>query len=478
MGKMTRVGLDARYSAGFALIEMIGVLAIMAILAGAMAPFLLNQIDNTQGDAEQLALEAIAEGVRQYYLDESVPANYGNLPVPSSPPPWPAWPAAGNWADALAPNDPDPLVRDYVSGIAADVVTNNRDVVRLYVREYDSFAAIPRVSIISHLMVGGAAPTDLPDICVGNAQVAEDPCGDSPGLTTDDMPDGIANGLIKVVNLNLAQERSVIIERVKNRYLSPAVEFFESLPNDVCKGIPDRDFAPANVHDLVTVLALPGVNGILSLGPPAVGVVELNDFWGQPIKVSKFNSRIIIWSDGPTGLDAVTPGDALANPLYMTATCAPGSDVLEQLEEIADTVVGYTATQNPVVLPAVPDWDTDVGLSATDIADPWGTAISYTTAAGSFTLTSYGADAAVGGDDDVPITKSSGKLVGLFAAMGRGYPEPDPSPDYGNCAAVDVWMTTAPPTGGGCNTALGYLINASNCNPAIAYDQECAVAGY
>ncbi|HAC34818.1 MAG TPA: hypothetical protein DCF45_09900, partial [Gammaproteobacteria bacterium] len=50
---------------GFALIEVIGVIAVMAILAGAMAPFLLQVLDRGEGDAEQAALEAIAEGIRQ-----------------------------------------------------------------------------------------------------------------------------------------------------------------------------------------------------------------------------------------------------------------------------------------------------------------------------------------------------------------------------------------------------------------------------
>ena len=165
------------------------------------------------------------------------------------------------------------------------------------------------------------------------------------------------------------------------------------------------------------------------------------------------------------------------NPLYLTANCAPGSDVTEQLNEIANAVTGYAATQNPIVLPAVVGWNATAGLSAAEILDPWGTAITFTTVTGSFTLTSLGPDAGAGGGDDIGLTKSFSELVGLFAAMGRGYDTVapvSPSGNYANCAAVDAWMAGA----GGCDTALGYLINASNCNTAIAYDQECTVAGY
>ncbi|RLA17842.1 MAG: hypothetical protein DRQ60_00940 [Gammaproteobacteria bacterium] len=61
--------------------------------------------------------------------------------------------------------------------------------------------------------------------------------------------------------------------------------------------------------------------------------------------------------------------------------------------------------------------------------------------------------------------------------MGRGFgAEPvSPSVNYANCGAVDGWMT-AP--GNNCNTAINYLINASECDIAIAYDMECTVAGY
>ena len=149
---------------GFALIEVIGVIAVMAILAGAMAPFLLQVLDRGEGDAEQAALEAIAEGIRQHYLDESS-ANYGTLPA--------------NFAAIVG----------YAGNSLNDLTTNGRGVGRLYASNGANLSQIPQVTVATHLLVGGAAPTAM--ACAGSAEIAVDPCGDSPGATTDDMPAGI-----------------------------------------------------------------------------------------------------------------------------------------------------------------------------------------------------------------------------------------------------------------------------------------------
>lgn len=468
MGKMTRVGLDSRYIGGFALIEMIGVLAIMAVLAGAMAPFLLNQIDNSEADAEQLALDAIAEGIRAYFLDENA-ATYGSLP-----------------ANLTA------LAGSYVGANAADLTTNGRDVNRLYASNGANLATIPQVSVVSHLLLGGAAPTAIAAGCIGSAQVAVDPCGDSPGgvgVTTDDMPAGISNGLIKVVNLNLAEERAKIIFTEKRRFLDPAAEAFTNLPNDVCQGITaNTDFtAPTDLSAITAITA-------------AYPNIQTVDSWGTRLRVNKFVDRIVVWSEGPTALAAIDPP---VNPLFATTACAPGSDVNEQLEQIADSVVGTMLAQvpGPISLPATL---VAAGVSSADDDDPWGNSINFvagrnsysnggviTAEPNSFVIWSNGPDGVNNstGGDDVWLNRRAGEISGIFGMLGRSYvtSEPgSPSAQY-DCTGspaplpVDNWLEDLPsdlPPGGGCKTALGYLINASECNIAIAYDQECTVAGY
>ena len=427
---------------GFALIEMIGVIAIMAILAGAMAPFLLNQIDNSDADAEQLALEAIAEGVRQYYRDASV-ATYGTLP-----------------ANLAA------LSGTYVAASGTGLTESVRGIDRLYANNLADLTSIPQVTILSHLLVGGAAPTGLAATCIGIAQVAEDPCGDSPGTVTDDMPVGIGTGLIKVVNLNLAAERSALIEYIQGYYLAPVVSAVEGLSNDVCQQI-------ANGTSTINGLDLAGNAIPAELLASAPGATDL---WGNTLQVTKTDNRLDIWSSGPVAMAAVP-----ANPLYLSASCAPGSDLDQQFESIFNAIVGYAANQSPISLPddnpAAPlTWNAIVGLSVGDIADPWGNAITYGEVGNDVTLTSLGPDGGVGGDD-ITTTKSSNEFTGLFANMGLSFNVAEPvSPfpaDYVDCSVVEAWLGAED-----CDTALGYLTNASNCNEAIVYDQECTVAGY
>src|SRR4051812_31998030 len=50
---------------GFTLIEMIGVMAIMAIIALALAPVFIKQLDQLAGDKEFKQLKALGEGFRQ-----------------------------------------------------------------------------------------------------------------------------------------------------------------------------------------------------------------------------------------------------------------------------------------------------------------------------------------------------------------------------------------------------------------------------
>ncbi|MEL0082426.1 MAG: hypothetical protein VW985_05225 [Gammaproteobacteria bacterium] len=416
---------------GFALLEMIGVLAVMAILAGAMAPFLLNQIDRSEADAEQAALDAIAEGVRQYYLDDSV-ATYGTLP-----------------ANLAA------LSGGYVNAAAADLVTNDRGVARLYQDNGATLVTIPRITIASHLLVGGAAPADM-SACVGSALAAIDPCGDSPGTTTDDMPAGMATNLIKVSNLNLSKERAAIVDHIRGYYLAPVVSAIEGLGNDVCQSIADGTSDIDGNDPAGNPIPPPLVNSA-----PGTG----DDHWGNKLQITKTGSRVDVWSSGPVAMAPVP-----TNPLYLTATCASGSDVAEQLEEIADTVMAFMLAQTPS--PTAPP----VSLAAAGVTnnlDPWGAPFVYGNAGAgtppSFTLSSDGPSGAAG--DDIDGSKTTEEIQAFFAKQGRSYPDPN---DINNaaCAAAGTYIET------NCDTEMKYLTDASACNTNIALDQQCSTAGY
>lgn len=75
---------DARYAsrsaAGFTLIEMIGVLAVMATLMAIIAPTVLDQIDRAEQDAEARSLQSIGTGVELYLRQNFAwPANLAAL---------------------------------------------------------------------------------------------------------------------------------------------------------------------------------------------------------------------------------------------------------------------------------------------------------------------------------------------------------------------------------------------------------------
>ncbi len=68
------------FSSGFTLVELIGVLAILAILASFVAPSIINQLRNTRRDAETKQLENIAKGIELFVRQtRSFPANLAAL---------------------------------------------------------------------------------------------------------------------------------------------------------------------------------------------------------------------------------------------------------------------------------------------------------------------------------------------------------------------------------------------------------------
>ena len=99
----------SRHSAGFTMIEVIGVLAVMATLMAIVAPTVLDQIDRAVQEAEVQNLSAIAEGVELYLR-----TTY-------------AWPSS------LSDLNPD-----YVSFGTAQLTTNDRGFPRYFVVHPDT----------------------------------------------------------------------------------------------------------------------------------------------------------------------------------------------------------------------------------------------------------------------------------------------------------------------------------------------------
>ena len=56
----------ARNNGGFSLLEMIGVMAVMAILAGALAPSIFQMIEEGYQGAEAQSIETVAQALQDY----------------------------------------------------------------------------------------------------------------------------------------------------------------------------------------------------------------------------------------------------------------------------------------------------------------------------------------------------------------------------------------------------------------------------
>jgi prepilin-type N-terminal cleavage/methylation domain-containing protein len=120
-----------RRTAGFTLIEVIGVLAIMAIMASVLVPNALHSLDQAAVSAEIQTLGTVGTEVTLYLRDQ------GAVPTPAT------------WDTAIA---------GYAGLSPSDLATNKRGVARVYLTDP---AANPtqRVLLLSSLRANLALPT-------------------------------------------------------------------------------------------------------------------------------------------------------------------------------------------------------------------------------------------------------------------------------------------------------------------------------
>lgn len=133
---MSSQKLFFRSGSAFTLIEMIGVMAIMTILAGVLTPNILRSIERAAVRAEADTLHSLGEQVKLYLRDNTVP------PTSAVPPTLP------NWTTQLA---------TYASLNSTDILTNRRQMTRLYVP--DPVVANQRAMLLSSMRTGVAMPT-------------------------------------------------------------------------------------------------------------------------------------------------------------------------------------------------------------------------------------------------------------------------------------------------------------------------------
>ncbi|MEO6001806.1 MAG: type II secretion system protein [Opitutus sp.] len=122
---------------GFTLIELIGVMAIMAIMASVLVPNVLKSIDRAAVAAEAQTLHQLGSQVKLYLQANAVP------PSTAIPPTVP------NWTTQLA---------TYADLNAADVAKNRRQVARTYVLEPVTGPAVSGRALLISSMRSGLVP--------------------------------------------------------------------------------------------------------------------------------------------------------------------------------------------------------------------------------------------------------------------------------------------------------------------------------
>ena len=120
-----------RSPAGFSLIELIGVLAIIAILASVLTPNILRSLDRAAITAESGTIHNLGEQVKLYLRAMGV------APTPA------------NWTTTVG---------TYADISPTDIATNKRQMGRVYLTD-PAAVPTPRVIILSSMRTGLALPT-------------------------------------------------------------------------------------------------------------------------------------------------------------------------------------------------------------------------------------------------------------------------------------------------------------------------------
>lgn len=143
--------LRSTRKSGFTLIEMIGVIAIMAILAAVVTPNALRMLDREATRAEVSTLHTLGEQVKLYLRETDIE------------------PTSANWNTMLG-------TANYVALSPADLLVNRRQMTRIYV----SNPASQRAMFLSSMRNGLALPP-VNTISANFGTIWDTPQGSVPG---------------------------------------------------------------------------------------------------------------------------------------------------------------------------------------------------------------------------------------------------------------------------------------------------------
>jgi len=183
--------IPAQRSAAFTLIEMIGVLAVMSILAAVIAPNILRSIDRATTVAEVQALDRISAQTKSYLHD------YGTVPP------------VATWNTNIA---------TYSDLSATDVLTNKRNINRVYLLDPASNPT-PRVLILSCLKAGLTLPTTATATQFSQIWSTQD--GSIPPGWSANWAPWADYLVIERLNLN-SEYRTIILQNNSNQTGSPS----------------------------------------------------------------------------------------------------------------------------------------------------------------------------------------------------------------------------------------------------------------